>query len=140
MVLVLTSTLLFSIFGLVVLFGVKYWEDKTGRFVGARVRPKVSNFFHTGLVWVEHIFPVLVRTHGRTAIAHSASALYKGVAYIVLHTEHYLEHFLHALRHTTDARAVQPKGFGEPSVFLREVAEHKRKLLHSSVVTKGTPE
>ena len=125
MVLFFTTTLLASIVGLLLLLSVKQWELRTGAVLGGRVRAPVGNFFHTALLWLERILPTLTRVFLRRAFRASVAFVHRASAWGVLWAEWTLEHVLHVLRKTTSVR----HGVGEASVFLREVAEHKRKLL-----------
>ena len=123
-----TITLLFSILGLTSLIGVKRWELTTGGVLGARVRPSVGKFFHHVLVWIERVLPRLLVSYVERMLRTAQSAVHRASAYLVLHAEHWLEYTLQMVRHKTDAR----RGMGEVSVFLREVAEHKKKLIKTS--------
>ena len=125
MVLFFTTTLLISIVGLSLLLSLKHWELRTGAVLGRRMRAPVGNFFHTTLLWLERILPTLIRVFLRRAFRATVAFVHRSSAWAVLWTEWTLEHVLHLLRKTTSVR----HGVGEASVFLREVAEHKRKLL-----------
>ncbi len=127
-----TTTLCISFTALLLLVGIKRWELSTGRVVGAGVRPHVRRFLHSISVWIEHILPTLVRMYSKIIWRNFLQSIHKVTAFVVVKTEHALEHTLHTLRHTTDIR----RGKGEkPSLFLREVSEHKRKLLLSQRAT-----
>ncbi len=119
-----TVVLMFSILGMASLLGVKQWELQTNNLVWVRVRPKVGKFFRTISFWVEQVLPALVRIWTRRLWHTVRVWVHRTVARGVLATEQWLERVLHILRHTTDARA----GAGTASAFLREVAEHKKKL------------
>lgn len=125
MVLFFTATLLLSILGLVSLIALKRWELRTGGVLGGAVRPHVSQFSRTVLVWFERVLPALLRQNAARAGAVLRTALHRGVAQGVLHAEHGLERTLYLLRHTTEEKPM----LGEASAFLREVAEHKKQLL-----------
>ena len=118
------TTLLTSILGLSLLLALKHWELRTGAVLGGRMRAPVGNFFHTTLLWLERILPTLIRVFWRRAFRATVAFVHRSSAWAVLWTEWALEHVLHLLRKTTSTRRI-----GEASVFLREVAEHKRKLL-----------
>lgn len=128
MVLFFTITLLFSILGLMSLIGVKRWELITGGILGARVRPQLGNFFHQVLMWIERTLPRLLVSYTERVVRMIRSMVHRASAYLVLHAERWLERTLYVVRHKTDAR----RGMGEVSVFLREVAEHKKKLIKTS--------
>lgn len=121
------GTLIFSSVGLLSLIGLKRYELTTGRIVGAQVRPWVSRFFQGVSLWVERILPTLVRMYGKFITRAFLRSVYRVTAHAVLRVEQGLERALQALRHTTDVR----RGMGEASAFLREVSEHKRKLLRA---------
>lgn len=116
--------------GIVLLLSLKQWELRTGAVVGGRARAPVGSFFHAALVWVERILPTLVRVFARRLVRATSMFVHKAAALGVLWAEYALERVLDFLRKTTSSR----KGMGEASVFLREVAEHKRKLLKSRTV------
>lgn len=130
MVFFFTTTLLISIAGLSLLIGLKHWELQTGAVVGGRIRGPLGSFFHTALLWVERILPTLVRVFFRRALRATIAFVHQASAWAVLWIEWGLEYVLAVLRKATSAR----HGMGEASVFLREVAEHKRKLLKGRAV------
>lgn len=117
-----------SIFGIVSLLTVKRWELTTGSVVGASVRPKIGAFFHHILVWFEHVLPALLHMHARKTAHEVRQYIHKTTAHTVLVTERGLEKALRFLRHATEPK----RGAGEVSAFLREVGEHKKKLLKRS--------
>lgn len=119
-----TVTLVVSIVGLFTLVSIKRWELTSGKVVWASVRPAVGEFLHQRVVFVERVLPALVVGfagrvwRGVRALAHAA------VAWVVLFIERGLESTLHIIRHKTST----PPKHQKSSDFLREVAEHKRKL------------
>ncbi|MDO8517798.1 MAG: hypothetical protein Q7S26_00705 [bacterium] len=125
-----TIVLALSIVGMVSLLGVKQWELQTNNLLWVRMRPRVGDFFHTFLFWVERVLPALAHAWARRAIAAANAWVHRTVAQGVLFAEHWLERVLHTLRHTTDAKRVESRGVA--SVFLQEVAEHKKKLIRRS--------
>jgi len=128
MVLFFTATLLISCVALVLLLALKQWELSTGRIVGsAWIRPQLSRYFHAMSVWIERIIPTLVRMYSKILWRAMLRKVHRITALVVMRAERILEKTLHTLRHTTDVR----KGMGEASIFLREVSEHKRKLLRA---------
>jgi hypothetical protein len=126
MVLFFCTTLSISIVGLVLLLWVKRWELRTGRVVFAGVRPHVAELSHSTLVWFERVLPHLAQVYARRTARAAEDMLHHGAARGLLAAEHGLERVLQSLRGVTE----QPRANREASVFLREVAEHKRKLLH----------
>ena len=122
-----TTTLIFSCLGLASLIGLKRYELTTGRVVGSALRPRYGRFFQTISLWIERILPTLVRMYGKLITRAFLRSIYRVSAHAVVRVERTLERTLHTLRHTTDVR----RGMGEASAFLREVSEHKRKLLRA---------
>lgn len=127
MVLFFTTTLSVSIIGLVGLIVLKRFELETGHVVFLDFRPRFGSFFEQVLLWAEHILPTLARVWSRRALRAASARVHRGVARLVLFLEHGLERSLHFIRHSTDVR----RSAGEASAFLREVAEHKKKLLRT---------
>jgi hypothetical protein len=126
-VLFFTTTLGISTIGLTLLVGIKHWEVTRGRMLARGLRARTHTFFHHIVLWVEHIIPTVARLYSRWAWRRSLSVLHRVSAHAVLRVEHTLERVLHGLRHSTDVK----RGMGEASAFLREVAEHKKKLLRT---------
>ena len=126
-----TATLLLSCVVLVLLLAIKRWELTTGRILGAGFRPHMHLFFHTVSLWIEHILPTLVRVYAKLAWKATLRFVHKITALGVLYVERTLERILRVLQHSTDVK----RGMGEASVFLREVSEHKRKLLRTQSVS-----
>ncbi len=127
MVLFFTTTLAVSIVALCALFGVKRWELSTGAVLWSTVRPKIGAFSHHILLWVESILPRLLYVYAKRWARSLRAAAHKLTAFSVLHLERTLERALAFVRHTTSAKP----GTVEVSVFLREVSEHKRKILRT---------
>lgn len=107
------------------LLGLKRYELRSGRVLLPGVRPGMGDFFARVLQWLGGALPgavVRLARRGAHAALHTLHAL---AALVVIVAEHLLERALHALRYNTSA----PSASGEASPFLREVAEHKKKLL-----------
>ncbi len=121
-----TLVLGFSIFGLIVLLGLKRFELASGRTVFASARPNMNAFFSRSLMLFEYVLPVLMKR--------TVGGLWRGVRDAAKHVlarlmfafEFTLERLLKALRRQTEA---PPQSHGHVSAFLREVVEHKRDLL-----------
>ncbi len=128
MALALLTTLVFSIFGILLLFLLKSWEMRTGQMLAEPIRPTMSKFFHSVLFWVERVIPVLAREYAERALRTSLGFVHRTVALLVLLTERTLQHILQLIHRSTD---VKLHARGEASAFLREVAEHKHKLLRA---------
>ncbi len=131
MALFFSITLLVAILGMVSLVAVKRWEIKTGSVVFGGVRPAVGRVCATTLLWVERIIPALVRIYGRRAWRTALASAHRAIAHAVLYAERLLERTLVYIRHVTSSA---PRRSGEVSAFLREVGEHKKRLLKSSQV------
>jgi hypothetical protein len=129
----------FSIVGLVSLLVIKRFELSTGAVFLGSVRPKVGALFHTTLVWVERSLPALAVSALEQSSARGRSLVHYLTAHAVIVAERMLERTLGVLRYLT-----QPQIGGstrQASSFLREVAEHKRKLLkHSPVPVSSHPQ
>ena len=124
----LLTILVLSMCGILALFLLKRWELRTGRMLAQPIRPPVSKFFHRVLFWIERVIPALVRVYSHQGWQATLSFIHRSVAFLVLLTERLLERALHIIHRSTD---VQHRAAGEASAFLREVAEHKRKLLRA---------
>ena len=124
MVFLFIAGLVISIVGLVTLLYVKHWELSTGRLVAVKARPHVNRASKNTFMFFEHVVPALVRVYGRRGWRIVLASIHRTSAWVVLRAEHFLEYTLHSLRHSTDVR----HGAGEASAFLRQVAEHKKKL------------
>jgi hypothetical protein len=122
-----TITLLLSCAGMIMLLALKRYELRTNRMLFAQVRPALGGFFSGALVWVERVLPALAAKQARRAYARARAAVRAAVAHGAIIADHLLERALHALRRGT----LSPRG--EASPFLREVAEHKKKLLEDRV-------
>src|SRR3989338_3085807 len=129
MVLFFTVTLGISIVGMSALLALKHFEMTTGRVVLGEARPGIGAFFHRGLVWVERDLPTGLSVIAGKAVVLGKKVLHHAVARSILALERGLEWALGLLRHTTTPTQ---QGTGEVSAFLREVAEHKKKLLKRS--------
>lgn len=125
MVLFLTTTLVVSTLGMLGIVGLKRYELATGRLFLAGLRPGLRHFFRRTFFWFERVLPSL--------IAHEAGRLWRAGRAVVrtaaaqglLFAEQTLERGLSALRQATSHAPARP---GDASPFLREVAEHKKKL------------
>jgi hypothetical protein len=113
-----------SILGMVALLSFKRYELASGRVILASARPAIGTFCKHALWWVETVLPALVRVYTRRTIRYCKVTLQRAIARGILWVEHTLEQVLHTVREQTEASRVP----GEASAFLREVAEHKRKL------------
>lgn len=119
-----TVTLAVSIVGMITLLMLKRYELSSGRVLLGSARPAVGNFFHRGLSWFEYVLPGLLRVGVRRLYNTVRRLLHVWLAWVVVKVEQGLEYALHRVRHTT----VVPKHAKETSAFLRQVAEHKKKL------------
>jgi hypothetical protein len=131
MVLFLLTTLVFSIVGLGALIGVKQWELNTGRVVLAGHRPHLARTARRIIFWVERVLPALAAYWARRVWRTGLVFLQTTLAKAILTAELWLERTLHFVRHKTSN---PPAAQGEASAFLREVAEHKKRLLENKKV------
>jgi hypothetical protein len=118
-------TLAVSIAAMVMLLVLKRYELHSGRVLLGKARPAVGEFFHQKLMWLEYVLPGLIRAGIKHLYLALRRLLHVWLAWVVVKVEHVLEHALHRVRHTT---AVPPRQGEETSAFLRQVAEHKKKL------------
>lgn len=119
-----TITLAVSIVGMISLLVLKRYELNSGRVILGSARPAVGDFFHRGLSWFEYVLPGLIRVGVKSLYATVRRVLHVWGARLVITLEGWLERALHRVRHTTTS----PKRGEETSAFLRQVAEHKKKL------------
>jgi hypothetical protein len=119
----LTATLVVSCAGMVAILWLKRYELSTGKVFFAGVRPELRTFFSRGLFWLEHALPALAAAWTRRAWVEARALARVALAHAAVEVDRLLERALRALRHKTLAP------HGEASPFLREVAEHKKKLL-----------
>jgi hypothetical protein len=127
MVLFFTSTLLIAAAGMISLLWLKRYELRTGRVFFAQVRPALGEFFGRGLLWIEGALPAAAGRALRRGWNLLRHLFHAAAALVVIVAEHALERLLQSLRYKTSA----PGKSGEASPFLREVAEHKKKILQS---------
>jgi hypothetical protein len=119
-----TVTLGVSIAGMILLLVLKRYELNSGRVLLGSARPAVGHFFHRTLSWFEYVLPGLARVGARRLYATARRVLHVWAARFVVKVEQGLEQALRRVRGTTAA----PQPGRETSAFLREVAEHKKKL------------
>lgn len=125
MVTFFTVTLVVSIAGMMSLLVLKRYELSSGRVLLGRARPAVGNFFHRGLSWFEYVLPGLVRVGVKRLYSTMRRVVHVWAARLAVTAEQWLERTLQRVRHTT----AQPQSGHQSSAFLREVAEHKKKLM-----------
>lgn len=132
MVLFFTTTLALSIVAMVLLLTLKRYELATGRVVFAGARPALNSFFHTVLWFGQQVLPELARNQIERGWNVLLAGVQRAIAYTIVSVEHVLERILHTVRERT--QSVRPSG--EPSAFLREVADHKKTLLYKKGLKK----
>lgn len=125
MVLFFTTTLLVSILGLVALILLKRWEMSSGRVVLGSMRPSLGAFLHRVVVFFERVLPALATSAALRLFAALRALLHRAAAWGVLIIERILERVLVGLRRKTSVPHAERE---RSSDFLREVAEHKKKL------------
>src|SRR6185437_15803122 len=113
-----------SIVGMFALITVKSYELSTGRLLFGGARPRISRFSARTVFLFGTVLPRFVVWEVRRMYRFFASFAHSAVAHAVLRLERWLESVLTKVRESTDA----PRAPGEASAFLREVAEHKKKL------------
>ena len=128
MVLLFTILLGVSITGMVLLLSVKRYELNNGRVLFVSIRPTLSSLSHRLSFLIGRVFPALVRNYALLSKRGLATLLHNGVARATLLLEFTLEKVLHVVREKTTSE----RPAGEASAFLREVADHKKKLLKRS--------
>lgn len=132
MVLFFTVTLLVSVAGMILLIAIKRFEVASGRIMLSGVRPRLNSFFARLSWWGNKMLPALARQQveriARLALARTQLA----IAHAVVYVEHLLERVLNAVRSRTEGQYMEQ----EPSAFLREVADHKKTLLHKKRSSK----
>jgi len=112
---------------MIAILALKRYELRTNRVLFAQARPGLGGFFSGALVWVEQVLPALAAQLLRRAYVRARAAARAALAHGAIIADRLLERALHALRRGT----LEPRG--EASPFLREVAEHKKKLLEDRV-------
>ncbi len=115
-----------SIVGLGVLIGAKEWELETGHIIFAGSRPAVARTSRRVIFWTRRVLPTLARYWTLRLWKVVLGFLHVWIAKGILAAERLLERTLGFIRRTTSRPIVAP---GQASAFLREVAEHKKKLL-----------
>ena len=128
MVLFFSITLAVSIVGITVLLLMKKIELTTGRVIFASARPRVNNFFHALLLFIELGIPFLVRVGAKRAWNATRFMILRLLARAILWLEHLLQELLKTVREKTHPAHVR----GEASAFLREVGEYKKQLDESA--------
>jgi|GEM_PF-1030544 len=125
MVLFLTTVLVVSCAAMAGLLFAKHWELTTGRILLAEKRPQIGDFFHQILRAIETHLPALAHDYYRRSLTWLRGSARTGLAHTLLAVEQWLEKTLHTLRY----RITPPSSStGQASAFLREVAEHKKRL------------
>jgi hypothetical protein len=126
MLLFLTLILVLSSLAMAALLYVKHWELTTGRLMFAPIRPYVSRIAARVLAVFEHHVPNASARAVRYSVRWTRTRFRDALARMLLTVEHSLEVMLDNLKHGLTS----PRGMGgqASSAFLREVAEHKRKL------------
>lgn len=128
MVVFFIITLGLSIVGMLALLGFKRYELASGRVFFSAVRPRVVSSLERGVRLVGETLPARARELARVEGAKLRTRLHVLFARAVLFIEHMLERILHVVRENTEPERV----VGEASAFLREVANHKKKLQRHS--------
>ena len=129
MVIFLTSVLILSSAAMVALLWAKHWELSTGRVLFGGVRPSIGEVSHKALVMIEQHAPAFIRSRAAALIGWLRTGARVAVARLWAATEQVLERVLHSLRNAMSHTHHEANARGSASTFLREVAEHKRRLM-----------
>ncbi len=124
MVLDLIILLIVSIAGMLALISAKRYELVTGNLIFASARPRLAKFSNRMVFLFGTAVPLYIRWQLGRLYRVATSWVHRVTARVVVKVEHWLENILKNVREKT-APNRQP---GEASAFLREVAEHKKKL------------
>jgi hypothetical protein len=103
---------------------LKRYELSSGRVLLSGARPALRVFFARGLWWTTRVLPGAADRAARRGGEWVRTTAQRILARGALLTEQGLEKALHTVQRTTST----PAAGGEASPFLREVAEHKKKL------------
>lgn len=126
MVLFLTALLVLSSLGMLLILILKRYELNTGHVLFEEMRPKVGGFFTRNLIWIEEALPSLFSEGAGRAYRYVRGKIERGAAFAVIFLEQGLIRVLRSIRKSTSAPKMSDT---EASPFLREVAEHKKKIL-----------
>ena len=129
MVIFLTSVLILSSIAMVALLWTKHWELTTGRVLFGSVRPRIGEVSHKALVVIEQHAPAFIRSRAAAFVGWLRTGARVAVARLWVATEQALERALHSLRNAMSHTHHEANVRGSASTFLREVAEHKRRLM-----------
>jgi hypothetical protein len=124
MVLFFITTLLLSIVGMAALIGFKRYELATGTVFLSAVRPYVASSLERGVRLLGETLPHRAQEFFRVEGERFRTWLHLMLARGIIFVEHTLEKVLHTVREKTEPTHAP----GEASAFLREVANHKKKL------------
>ena len=133
MALLFTATLFVSIIGLVSLVVLKRWEIATGRMLMSAARPALAEAARGFWVWTLERAPERASELLQTAARRSRRETHRLAALTLLKLEQSLERTLRTVRRNTEA----PRDGGAASGFLREVAEHKKRLQKRSLKNRS---
>lgn len=120
-----TVTLGVSIAGMITLLLLRRYELNTGHVFLAGSRPAIGAFFHRKLTWFEYVLPGLIRVGIKRSYQIVRGVLRVWAVRAALFIEQKLEQALRRVRHTT---ARVPRRGAKSSAFLKQVAEHKKKV------------
>lgn len=135
MVLFFTAMLGVSLSAMMILLLLKRYELVSGRMMFSSARPGMNVFFEKVSQWGRKILPTLVRQYVERLAQLALTKLQLALAQIIVAFEHSLEKVLSAVREKTEPVHLDR----EPSVFLREVADHKKNLLYKKGLKKHPP-
>jgi hypothetical protein len=134
MLLFLTVVLICSSIAMMLLLYAKHWELTRNRLILASVRPLLSSASSHAIQTVEQRVPLAVRQLGMRIVIWIRLRARDIAARMLIAVEHALEAALVRLKHAFSP-AISSEGAS--SAFLREVAEHKRKLTRVSRIQRS---
>ena len=128
MVFYLIILLAISIVGMLTLITAKRYELSTGNLMFANSRPRMARFSNRMVFLFGTAVPLYLRWQVGRLFRACTAWIHRVTARVVVLVERWLESVLENVREKTAPNRAP----GEASAFLREVAEHKKKLTDTS--------
>jgi|SRR6185437_8168591 len=132
MVFYLIIMLVVSIVGMTSLLGAKRYELATGNLIFANSRPRMAKFSNRMVFLFGTAVPLYLRWQAGRLYRASTAWIHRATARGAVKIEAWLERTLHIVREKTSPNRTP----GEASAFLREVAEHKKRLTDGAIESK----
>ena len=114
-----------SVVGMGTVLALKRYELASGAVFFSAIRPRASDFFARLSAWLTKHLPAAAQHAARRGLERAQASVHRNIAKAIIATEFGLEKALRTVKDKTAAGRIP----GEASPFLREVAEHKKKLL-----------